>query len=167
MAGDQREYLELLRSSEEFHRPWGPERLPKSDPFGEHVFQRLLAHRKSEANDSTFLCRKSDGVILASFNLNQIFRGAFQNAFLGYWIGADYASQGYMTEGIRLLLRHAFKRVKLHRIEANIIPINLPSRSLTKSAGLRLEGLSPRYLKIAGKWQDHERWAITIEDWRS
>jgi len=56
---------------------------------------------------------------------------------------------------------------ELHRIEANIFPINSPSRSLAMSAGFGLEGLSPRYLGIAGRWQDHERWAITIEDWKT
>ncbi|MFT5286394.1 MAG: ribosomal-protein-alanine N-acetyltransferase [Planctomycetota bacterium] len=70
-----------------------------------------------------------------------------------------------MTEGLQFIMKHAFERLELHRIEANIIPTNAPSKALVKRAGFRLEGLSPRYLKIAGAWQDHERWAITVEDW--
>ncbi len=165
MAGDRREYLELLRTNAEFHRPWSPAVPPGVDPYADEVFERVLGDCRSETSSRTLLCRKSDGVILGSFNLNQIVRGAFECAFLGYWVGAPHQGQGYMTEGMRLLLRHAFQRVRLHRVEANIIPSNRPSRALAKSAGFRCEGLSPRYLKIAGRWQDHERWAITVEDY--
>jgi ribosomal-protein-alanine N-acetyltransferase len=69
-----------------------------------------------------------------------------------------------MREGIRLTLRHAFGPLKLHRLEANIQPDNAPSLALVKGAGFRLEGYSPRYLKIGGRWRDHERWAILAED---
>ena len=65
------------------------------------------------------------------------------------------------------MLRHAFGRLGLHRVEANIQPHNQPSRVVAQRNGFQLEGFSPRYLQIAGVWADHERWAITIEDWRA
>jgi ribosomal-protein-alanine N-acetyltransferase len=72
-----------------------------------------------------------------------------------------------MTDALRLLLEEAFERLRLHRVEANIQPGNAASISLVRRSGFRLEGLSPRYLKIGGRWRDHERWAILSEDWRA
>jgi ribosomal-protein-alanine N-acetyltransferase len=69
-----------------------------------------------------------------------------------------------MTEGIRLVLRHIFGRQGLHRIEANIQPDNVRSAHLVERIGFRKEGFSPRYLKIRGRWRDHERWAILAEE---
>ncbi len=103
---------------------------------------------------------------MGSIALSQIFRGGFLSAYLGYQIGADFARQGYMTETIQLMLRHAFVDLKLHRLEANIQPGNVASIALVKRAGFVLEGYSRRYLKICGRWRDHERWAILVEDWR-
>ena len=101
------------------------------------------------------------------FSLSQIFLGNFRSAYLGYWVGAPYAGRGYMTEGMRLLLRHVFGRMTLHRVEANVQPGNVASRALVRRCGFRREGFSPRYLKIGGRWRDHERWAITKEDFRA
>jgi ribosomal-protein-alanine N-acetyltransferase len=71
-----------------------------------------------------------------------------------------------MTEAVNLALRHAFKNLKLHRIEANVQPENFPSIAVLKRCGFSKEGFSRRYLKIKGKWRDHERWAIIKEDWK-
>src|SRR5207237_4260491 len=90
-----------------------------------------------------------------------------QSAYLGYAVGKSFARQGYMREGIELVLRHAFLNLRLHRVEANIQPGNKASISLAQSAGFRREGFSPRYLKIGGRWRDHERWAILADDWRN
>jgi ribosomal-protein-alanine N-acetyltransferase len=70
-----------------------------------------------------------------------------------------------MREGLELLLRYVFRTMRLHRVEANIQPENAASVALMCGAGFRLEGHSPRYLKIGGRWRDHDRWAITREDW--
>ena len=70
-----------------------------------------------------------------------------------------------MSEGLALVLRHAFCELRLHRLEANIQPANAASIALVRRCGFAYEGLSPRYLKVGGRWRDHERWAITREDW--
>jgi ribosomal-protein-alanine N-acetyltransferase len=71
-----------------------------------------------------------------------------------------------MTEAMRLLLREAFTHIGLHRLEANIQPGNVASIALAKRCGFELEGFSPRYLKVGGRWRDHERWAVRTETWR-
>ncbi|TMC19351.1 MAG: GNAT family N-acetyltransferase [Chloroflexi bacterium] len=126
------------------------------------------AHPDQAPSRFTFriLVRREDQALLGAVNLSQIFRGGFQNAYLDYWIGAPYARQGYMREGLGLALDHAFKTLRLHRLEANIQPANTASKKLVEGLGFRLEGFSPRYLKIRGRWRDHERWAILKEDWR-
>jgi ribosomal-protein-alanine N-acetyltransferase len=72
-----------------------------------------------------------------------------------------------MREAIQLVLREAFVELRLHRLEANIQPGNQASLALAKGAGFKREGFSPRYLKISGRWRDHERWALLADDWRN
>ena len=96
-----------------------------------------------------------------------ITRGSLQSAYLGYAVGSPFAHQGFMRDGIELVLREAFLTLRLHRIEANIQPGNNASIALARGAGFSCEGSSPRYLKIGGRWRDHERWAILAEDWRA
>lgn len=158
---DQEEYLALNRRSASFNRGLA------SPPTRPEQFAALLQRCQGDGGVCFFVCRKEDGAIVGSINLSQIFRGGFQNAYLGYQIGADFAGQGYMTEALALTLRHAFVDLKLHRLEANIQPGNLASIALVKRAGFTKEGYSRRYLKICGRWRDHERWAILAEDWRA
>jgi [ribosomal protein S5]-alanine N-acetyltransferase len=99
------------------------------------------------------------------FNLSEIVRGSFHSCYASYYAYAGHAGKGYMSEGLELLLRHVFRSLRLHRVEANIQPGNAASIALVRRAGFRLEGVSPRYLKVGGRWRDHERWAITREDW--
>ena len=71
-----------------------------------------------------------------------------------------------MWQGMQQVIRHCFGALRLHRLEANIQPENKRSIALVKALGFSKEGYSPRYLKISGKWMDHERWAIRTEQWR-
>ena len=112
------------------------------------------------------ICRRDDDALVGAINLNEIVRGNFQSAYLGYYIGAAYAGQGYMTEALQATLRTAFREVGLHRVEANIQPANAASIALAARAGFRCEGYSPRYLKVGGRWRDHERWALLAEEWQ-
>jgi len=155
---DRDEFLAMVRSSRELHRPWAypPER---PDQFVE-----LVARSRRDDVVTLLACRTGDGAITGIFTVSQIVRGSFQSAFLGYYGSADHARQGFMRDGLELVLDHAFGPLKLHRLEANIQPGNEPSLALARGAGFRLEGFSPRYLLIGGRWRDHERWAMTAEE---
>jgi [ribosomal protein S5]-alanine N-acetyltransferase len=135
-------------------------------PTDAHAFAEWMRRCRQPDVQSFLVCRLDDGAIVGVFTLSQIVRRLFQSAYLGYYVHEPYASRGYMTEGMRLVLRHTFTTMKLHRVEANIQPENSASIALVKRSGFRLEGFSPRYLKIAGRWRDHQRWAMTIDDWR-
>ena len=91
--------------------------------------------------------------------------GAFQNAYLSYYVDVNFAGQGLMSEGVRLAIDYAFNTLNLHRLEANIQPGNQASINLVKKLGFRKEGFSPKYLQVNGEWRDHERWALTVENW--
>ena len=126
------------------------------------------SNRCASSTERCFLvCRRDDHALAGVYNLSQISRGFFESAYLGYYAFAPAAGQGLMAEGLHLVLRHVFRKLKLHRVEANIQPDNERSKRLVERAGFRYEGYSPRYLKIGGRWRDHERWAITVEDWRA
>jgi len=158
---DMKEFLALNRASTQLHR--GLVSPPTEGP----QFTAFLERCRRTDSACFFICRVEDRRIVGSINLSQIFLGGFRNAYLGYFIGAPYAGLGYMTEAIGLMLRHAFTHLKLHRLEANIQPGNVASAALVKGAGFVCEGYSRRYLKICGRWRDHERWAILAEDWKA
>jgi ribosomal-protein-alanine N-acetyltransferase len=108
-----------------------------------------------------------DGELAGVINISEIVRGVFCSGYLGYYAFVPHAGGGYMRSGLAAVLRLAFRQYKLHRLEANIQPDNRRSIALVRSLGFSREGYSPRYLKIAGRWRDHERWALTVDAWRT
>ncbi len=159
-ASDEQEFLALMRESRDFHRQWA------SAPTDPVRFAAYLEDCRRPDFAAFLVCRCADDQIVGFFNLSQITRGSLHSAYLGYAAVARYARQGYMREGLELVLRAAFVELALHRLEANIQPGNAASLALARGAGFRREGFSPRYLKIAGHWRDHERWALLADDWR-
>src|SRR4051794_24124655 len=132
--GDRREFLDLVDASLELHRPWT---FPPADAAS---YRRLLERNRGDDFHALFARRTEDAAIVGLFELSGIIRGGFQNAYLGYWAGGPFAGQGYMREGMQLVLRYAFSELKLHRVEANIQPANTRSLTLAKKAGFRREG---------------------------
>jgi ribosomal-protein-alanine N-acetyltransferase len=156
--GDASTLAALARASRRLHRPWV---YPPDTPSG------VVRWIKSTGPNRRRLLvrRRADEAIVGVINVSEIVRAGFQNAYLGYYAFRPHAGQGYMAEGLALALRHAFRSLGLHRLEANIQPGNDRSRGLVRRLGFRKEGYSPRYLKIGGRWRDHERWAIVRERW--
>ena len=159
-ARRQSEFLAAVARSTRLHRGFAaPPRTPEA-------FKAYLTRIRRPSHFGYWV-RTPAGDLAGVINVTEIVRGTFQSAYLGYYAFLPHANRGYMSQGIRAVLREAFVTHGLHRLEANIQPRNLASRQLVQRLGFRCEGLSPRYLKVGGRWCDHERWALTIEDWQS
>ena len=152
-------FLDAVRRSRGLHRPWAH---PPEEPVG---FERYLRQVASSRREGFLVCREEDDGFAGVINVSEIVRGNFLSAYLGFYALAPHAGVGYMTEGVQLTARYAFRELRLHRLEANIQPHNARSKALVERCGFRKEGLSPRFLKIGGRWCDHERWALLVDDW--
>jgi ribosomal-protein-alanine N-acetyltransferase len=153
----EEQFLAAVVRSRKLHGSW------VTAPSSSAEYQLYLKERQGPRQVKHFVCDEL-GQICGVINLSEIVRGSFQSAYLGYYALAPHAGKGYMSAGLRLVVSRAFGELELHRLEANIQPGNRRSIALVKRAGFRLEGLSKRYLRIAGRWRDHQRWAITVED---
>ena len=151
---DMCSFLALVRRSRSLHHPW------VAAPDTPAKFRAYLQRMEPPGNFAFLVCRKSDHAIVGVVNISNIVRGVFQSGYLSYYAFTGYEGQGYMKHGLRSVIRQAFKVLKLHRLEANIQPGNSASRALVLACGFQQEGFSPRYLKIGGRWRDHERWAL-------
>lgn len=159
--GDAEEFTARVRESRELHRPW------LAPPDTVQAFRGYAGTLIEDPSRTGFLvCTRDDGRIAGFININNIVEGAFQNGALGYGAFAHAHGRGLMAEGLDLVLRHAFGRLGLHRLEANIQPGNAASLALVRGAGFRYEGYSPDFLFLAGAWRDHERWALTAPELR-
>jgi [ribosomal protein S5]-alanine N-acetyltransferase len=156
---DRKAYLAVTRSSRALHRPW------VFPPTTEISYRRWIDELASGRHQRFLLWRDADDALLGYFGVNGISLGAFRCGFLGYWVSGAHAGEGYASLGSRLLVDHAFVRLRLNRLEANIQPENHRSIALVSRLGFRKEGFSPRYLEVGGCWCDHERWAITRTEW--
>jgi ribosomal-protein-alanine N-acetyltransferase len=157
-ATDADEFIAAVRRSKSLHGRW------VEPPASREAFEHLLKVGR-RPNFELHVLENRNGDLVGVFNISEIVRGPLQSGYLGYYSFAPFAGKGLMREGMQLVLCQAFLRYKLHRLEANIQPDNTPSIRLVAGAGFRREGFSPRYLKIAGRWCHHERWAILSEDW--
>ena len=133
---------------------------------GRRVFLARAAGERREDGLRFEIRRVADEAVVGSIEISRIARGNFKSAYLGYAIVEEHRGRGYMSEALQLALRHAFRSLRLHRVEANVEPGNEPSLALVRRAGFIREGFSHRYLKLGGRWRDHERWALLAEDWR-
>lgn len=160
MFEDKEALLQATVDSQSLHHPWVAPPLT-SQEFDEY-WQRF-----QQSNQKSFLICDASGAIVGVFNLSEIVRGVFQNAFLGFYGVKNYSGKGYMRAGLKLVQKKVFEELALHRLEANIQPENARSIQLVKKSGFHYEGFSPRYLKINGEWRGHEHWAMTSEDYLS
>jgi [ribosomal protein S5]-alanine N-acetyltransferase len=163
---DYAEWASLRETSRDFLTPWEPT-WPSDDLTRASFRRRIKRYFEDQRGDLAyplFIFRKSDNVLVGGLTLANIRRGCAQAGSLGYWMGASYARQGYMTAAVFALLPFAFGTLRLHRIEAACIPANTASVRLLEKTGFRREGFARQYLCIDGVWQDHLLYARLRDD---
>jgi len=151
--------IELARSSVSLHRPW------IHLPLTRAAWMRNLEPHRQRGKIPYVLRLRGTHELVGVVSMSEIVRGVFKSAYLSYYVHARHARRGLMKEGVSRVVSLAFRKHGLHRLEANIQPGNTASRRLVKSLGFVREGFSRNYLKVDGRWQDHERWAATSETW--
>ncbi|MFE9763853.1 GNAT family N-acetyltransferase [Streptomyces sp. NPDC005808] len=170
---DGAEFTARARESKDLHQPW------LFPPLGAGAYAAYARRLIEDPTKAGFLvCELGPspesagdapgGRAIAGFiNINNIVEGGFLCGALGYGAFAHAAGRGLMSEGLGLVVRHAFGKMGLHRLEINVQPGNAASIALARRCGFRLEGFSPDFIYLDGAWRDHERWAITAEMTRS
>jgi ribosomal-protein-alanine N-acetyltransferase len=160
-----------LRKNDAHLRPWSAAHAPGEDPTSlTSVSRAVLRHRREWKTGMAYVLlvspRDDDDAVIGRVALGGILRGAFQNAYLGYWIDAEHQGRGLMTEAVRAATSFAFASLGLHRVQAAVMPRNMRSLRVLDKAGYRREGFAAKYLCIAGEWEDHTIYAMTAEEWR-
>jgi ribosomal-protein-alanine N-acetyltransferase len=169
---DVPEMRRALRQNDAHLRPWSVAPLSGEDATSlTSVSRAVLRHRREWKQGQAYVLlitpRDNDRGIIGRVALGGVLRGAFQNAYLGYWIDAARQGQGLMTEAVRAVTSFAFASIGLHRVQAAVMPRNAASRQVLEKVGYRREGMAVRYLCIAGTWEDHLLYAATAEEWPS
>ncbi len=94
-------------------------------------------------------------IIIGTIGLSNVVWGAFCSAFLGYKLDQGFINKGYMSAAVGLVVQYAFEELRLHRIEANVMPKNKASLRVLEKNHFVNEGTSKHYLNIDGVWEDH------------
>ncbi len=167
---DVPELRRALRSNAQHLRPWSAAPVAGEDPASLTAVSRAVVRHRGEwkrGQAFVFLIARleAEAAIIGRIALGGVQRGAFQNAYLGYWIDAEAQGQGLMPEAVRRITSFAFEEAGLHRVQAAVMPCNGRSLRVLEKVGYRREGLAKAYLSIAGVWEDHVLYAVTAEEW--
>lgn len=159
--------LELRLANRDFLEPWEPVRQAPFFTLQAQIAQ-IEVEQRQWRNDLGFSFGVFDGSsdeMIGRVSLGNIVWAAWQNATLGYFIAEQWNGRGMATDAVRSACSFGFETARLHRVQAGVMPRNKGSMKVLEKVGFRHEGFSPRYLNINGRWEDHEMFALTAEEW--
>lgn len=165
---DFNQWRALREQGAGFLKPWEPTWAP------DHLTRKSFSNRVYWSNRSItqksaiplLLFDHQSGVLVGAITLDNIRRGPSQEATLGYWVGEEFARQGYMSEAISAVVHYAFTHLDLSRVQAACLPENKASRGLLEKSGFKYEGVAQSYLQINGRWRNHVLYANLRNDRR-
>ncbi len=148
---------------------WEPSKLSNlSDPDTDlKAFQQRCQFMQQEREKATGYSFGvfTDGQLIGEMNMSSVMGHPFYSCYVGYWIDQKQAGQSYASEALAAVLRFGFEECLLYRIQVAIVPKNNASLRVVEKLGIPKEGIARKFLEINGNWEDHQIFAMTIEDW--
>lgn len=165
-TSDAEDLLLIRKENRDFFQAFEPTRDDSHFSYDQQLreIQKAIIDIKNDSSYTYGIFHRESQQLIGRITLSGVVRGPFQNANLGYYLDKKHNGKGYASEAVRSVLKHAFEELQLHRVQAAVMPRNIASKRILEKSGFKKEGYSPKYLKINGTWEDHEIYAITIED---
>lgn len=166
---DWQDWVAVRQRNEAFFRPWSPSG-SLVNVTREGYMKRLSCYQEDWQEDRAyafFIFLQGTDSLVGGVTLNNIVRGAGQMATIGYWLDEAETRQGYMTEAVLLACHFAFAALRLHRIQAGTLPENKASQKVLLNCGFQPEGVSRKYIRIAGEWRDHQMFSLLSDEFVS
>lgn len=165
LAGDGEELAAAYTRNRAHLEPWEPLR---SEEFFTAARQHQLIAEALRAvvdgRSASYVLADGERRIVGRVNLSDIVRGALWSAHLGYWIDRGLAGRGLMRRAVDTVCALARDDFGLHRVQAATLVHNEASQRVLRATGFTRIGSAPRYLRIAGEWQDHVLFQRILED---
>jgi len=161
---DSAQVAQAYLRNREHLREWEPERAEEFFTEAwqyENISQVLPAHQHGLAYPYGLF---QGAALIGRFNIVSVVRGAFQSASLGYWMDHHFTGQGLASRAVAALRAEATDTLGLHRLEASTLLHNHASQQVLIKNGFSKIGMAPNYLKIAGRWQDHNLYQAILHD---
>ncbi|MFN7249799.1 MAG: GNAT family N-acetyltransferase [Anaerobacillus sp.] len=159
---DADDLLQFQLTNKEFFERFSMMR-PDSFYSLEHQRSLISKWKYNIENDTEYqfgIFQRDTSKLIGIISLFQVIRGSLQSCFIGYFIDKDHNGKGFATEAVNLIVNYAFEKLKLHRIEAGVMPHNIGSIRVLEKTGFHKEGIALKNVKINGKWEDHQVLAI-------
>ena len=163
---DAEKLLDLELKNRDFFQTYTP--LRESDFYTlEGQLDRIRKNKEKKDLDELY----SFGIyvieteeLIGNITLTEVLRGPLQSCYIGYYLDKNHNGKGYMTEAVRLVVSYAFNELKLHRLEAGVMPHNIGSIKVLEKSGFHKEGIAKKNVKINGRWEDHQVLAIVNDN---
>ena len=163
---DAEALLDLHLRNKEFFRKYSPTN--NNDYYTLDVQRKFIndmIKQKEKGSEYCFgIYIKDTEMLVGDVNLFHIFREPLQSCLIGYSLDKHFNGNGYATEAVSLAVRYAFDELNLHRIEAGAMPSNIGSMRVLEKAGFTKEGIARKSVKINGKWEDHQIFAMLSDN---
>ncbi|WP_240628466.1 GNAT family N-acetyltransferase [Bacillus salacetis] len=156
------ELLRLQKDNKEFFEAFSMDRAAGFYTV-EGQKERIRQFARDKENDHAYhfgIYLSREDRLIGTINLFQVLRGSLQSAFIGYFLDHGHNGRGYATEAAKLIVQFGFAELRLHRIEAGVMPHNVGSIRVLEKSGFQKEGIARKNVRINGKWEDHQVLAI-------